>query len=304
MSDSQQNPNSPSSPISHSPLAIYACVETPSLAESLKEYLVSERYTPAWLQSSPSLHESIASLQDRIDCLILERCPALLAAIEALYARGILLPVVLLESDISSVERYTYHTAEVCHSASALDRLPNAIDRAIAQFLTLAPPRESPPPSLVALPESTLTNSLLLQQRRLSEKLKERLGYLGLYYNRNPQDFWPNLSGDEQKAMFKAMSKEYREILLGYFSDSLDINETIDRFVTQAFFADLSVSQVLEVHMELIDEFSHQLKIEGRSEEILLDYRLTLIDVIAHLCEMYRRSIPREDLLRSWYARD
>jgi circadian clock protein KaiA len=25
-----------------------------------------------------------------------------------------------------------------------------------------------------------------------------------------------------------------------------------------------------------------------------LDYRLTLIDTIAHLCEMYRRSIPRE----------
>jgi circadian clock protein KaiA len=46
--------------------------------------------------------------------------------------------------------------------------------------------------------------------------------------------------------------------------------------------------------MELMEEFSKQLKLEGRSEEILLDYRLTLIDVIAHLGEMYRRSIPRE----------
>ncbi|MEO1622897.1 MAG: hypothetical protein AAFU53_17930, partial [Cyanobacteria bacterium J06632_3] len=26
----------------------------------------------------------------------------------------------------------------------------------------------------------------------------------------------------------------------------------------------------------------------------LADYRLTLIDVVAHLCEMYRRSIPRD----------
>ena len=43
-----------------------------------------------------------------------------------------------------------------------------------------------------------------------------------------------------------------------------------------------------------MEEFSKQLKLEGRSEEILLDYRLTLIDIIAHLCEMYRRSIPRE----------
>ncbi len=48
--------------------------------------------------------------------------------------------------------------------------------------------------------------------------------------------------------------------------------------------------------MKLMDEFAQQLKLEGRSEEILLDYRLTLIDIVAHLCEMYRRSIPREDL--------
>jgi circadian clock protein KaiA len=50
--------------------------------------------------------------------------------------------------------------------------------------------------------------------------------------------------------------------------------------------------------MELIDEFSQQLQIEGRSDEILQDYRLPLIDIIAHLCEIYRRSIPGEDI--SW----
>lgn len=48
--------------------------------------------------------------------------------------------------------------------------------------------------------------------------------------------------------------------------------------------------------MELMDKFSQQLQLEGRSEEILLDYRLALIDLIAHLCEMYRRSIPRKDI--------
>ena len=45
-----------------------------------------------------------------------------------------------------------------------------------------------------------------------------------------------------------------------------------------------------------MEEFSNQLKLEGRNEDILLDYRLTLIDIIAHLCEMYRRSVPRETL--------
>ena len=46
--------------------------------------------------------------------------------------------------------------------------------------------------------------------------------------------------------------------------------------------------------MDLMDILAKQLKLEGRSDEVLLDYRLTLIDVIAHLCEMYRRSIPRD----------
>jgi circadian clock protein KaiA len=45
--------------------------------------------------------------------------------------------------------------------------------------------------------------------------------------------------------------------------------------------------------MELMDEFVKQLRLEGRNDEILLDYRITLIDMIAHLCELYRRSIPR-----------
>ena len=89
----------------------------------------------------------------------------------------------------------------------------------------------------------------------------------------------------------------YREIILNYFDDEPDINQAIDQFVNQAFFADISVSRVLEIHMELMDEFSQQLKLEGRSEEILLDYRLTIIDILAHLGEMYRRCIPRGDLL-------
>ena len=61
-----------------------------------------------------------------------------------------------------------------------------------------------------------------------------------------------------------------------------------------AFFRDLAVSEIVKIHMELMEKFSNQLKLEGRSEDILLDYRLTLIDIIAHLCEMYRRSVPRE----------
>ena len=43
-----------------------------------------------------------------------------------------------------------------------------------------------------------------------------------------------------------------------------------------------------------MDDLAQQSKAENRREDILLDYRLTLIDTIAHLCELYRRSIPRD----------
>ena len=92
------------------------------------------------------------------------------------------------------------------------------------------------------------------------------------------------------------LTLEYREIILNYFSQDESVNQQIDQFVNRNFFADMSVSQILEIHMILMDEFSQRLKLEGRSEEILLDYRLALIDILAHLGEMYRRSIPREDI--------
>lgn len=47
--------------------------------------------------------------------------------------------------------------------------------------------------------------------------------------------------------------------------------------------------------MELIDDFAARLKIEGRNDDILIDYRLPLIDIMAHLCEMYRRSTSSEE---------
>jgi circadian clock protein KaiA len=115
-----------------------------------------------------------------------------------------------------------------------------------------------------------------------------------VYYKRNPNDFFRNLSATDQEKFLQELSEEYRLILLEYFNQATEVNSRIDQFVTEAFLADLSVSQIMEIHMELMEQFSQQLKLEGRSDEILLDYRLTLIDVVAHLCEMYRRSIPRK----------
>lgn len=192
---------------------------------------------------------------------------------------------------------FVYHTAEVWITIAQCDAISDHIEQAIEQFLHLSPTcRLSNALSTVDLStDITAQNFLMLQQRRLTEKLKERLGYLGVYYKRNPRNFFRYMALEQQQETLEQLRDHYREIILYYFSEDDTLNQRIDEFVNAAFFTDIATSQVVEIHMDLMDEFAKQLKLEGRSDDILLDYRLTLIDTIAHLCEMYRRSVPREN---------
>jgi circadian clock protein KaiA len=191
---------------------------------------------------------------------------------------------------------FFYHPAEVQLAIARSSEIAAGIDRAIAQFLKLSTPVPVNYQSVTVDATAQLTAQSLLsrQQRRLAEKLRERLGYLGVYYKRNSQIFLRNLSATEKQKFLEQLKSSYRDIVLNYFSQDTAVNNQIDEFVNLAFFADVPVTQIVEIHMELMDEFAKQLKLEGRNEEILLDYRLTLIDAIAHMCEMYRRSIPKE----------
>lgn len=99
------------------------------------------------------------------------------------------------------------------------------------------------------------------------------------------------MSEKSQVRFIQELKDDYRKIVLNYFS-SQNL-KSIEKFTDKVFHSNIPVPQVIQIHMELIDEFSKQLKLEGRSDEILLDYRLTLIDILAHLCEMYRRKMSK-----------
>lgn len=293
-----------------SKLSICTLLQTSTLAEAL---LQSLRDTPHYLTQFSSEEEFLKFIEQQrhgIDCLILEDTPALKHLLVGLKQRSVLLPTVILEltntsktpeqhDAIAALDRPPHHDAyhkAILHlNLSQLGQLEKSIDQAISKFLKLPPHPDMVDD--VSLPTTNPDHSALLmpQQRRLAEKLKERLGYLGVYYKRNPKNFLRNLSREQRKDLLRQLKADYRDIILIYFSpDAEHLNDKIDNFVNMAFFADVSVSQIVEIHMELMDDFAKQLKLEGRSEEILLDYRLTLIDAIAHLCEMYRRSIPRD----------
>ncbi len=249
-----------------------------------------------------------------IDCLIFQVHSQVLRVVDALYQHSIVLPAVFLQSLTTDTDRFAcnedeqpaarlsedwpnflYHASEVFVSDADLISISTDIDRSIASFLNLTP-LHSPRAASESPPAQKSAAFLLQQQRRLSEKLKERLGYLAIYYNRNRHNFFRYLSPPQRQDLLVQLKEQYRQIVLAYFTPDSQINDLLDQFVASVFFADLSVSEVVEIHMDLMDDFATQLKIEGWNEDILLDYRLTLIDVIAHLCEMYRRSIPSAGL--------
>ncbi|MGF1481498.1 MAG: circadian clock protein KaiA [Cyanophyceae cyanobacterium] len=282
---------------------------SPVLVETIQKLLNKERYRLYSVHSVDELVAKCANFSENIDCLIVCRRAAILAVFNQLYEQGILLPVVIIQSDSSpeddgkpnyqaATPTYLYHSSEVHLAATEIASIAAALDRAIAQFLRLGTScaLDSKQEVEPASPPSADQPTTL--QQRLAQKLRERLGYLGVYYQRNPEKFYCNLSPQAKQEFLRTLRSQYQEIILNYFVQDQPTEPLIDQFVNQAFLSDLSVSQVLEIHMELMQQFSQQLKLEGRSEEILLDYRLTLIDVIAHLGEMYRRSVPRESLLQ------
>ncbi len=217
-----------------------------------------------------------------------------MAALADLKQRDILLPALIVGQ--ATAPTVAYHEAVASLDVKDSDGVDEAIRQAVERYLQL--PTERPVESKTSSSENSTDQRLFLlslQQQRLTEKLRERLGYAGVYYKRNQRNFLRNMSPSEREEFLDKLRQDYRHIILNYFSDDSTINQKIDDFVNVAFFADMSVPKIVEIHMELIDDFSKQLQLEGRNDDVLSDYRLTLIDVIAHLCEMYRRSLPRND---------
>jgi circadian clock protein KaiA len=290
-------------------ISVCSFIKTRPLIDRLNRALAGDHYSTVSFETLETFFHAVEDDFPSIDCLILEQSQDFPVAVNHLHHSAILLPAVILTGrDIAqnelpqgkeeSVNVY-YHTAEAYLDIDDFTSISHTIESAIAKFLRLSPQCRLPTlgpfnEEDLDLSAPSLQETLSVQQRRLSEKIKERLGYLGIFYKRDAYLFFRNLSKPDQLEFMNELKSDYRDIILVYFQEKSDVNQKIDAFVNKVFFSDLSVSQVLEIHMEFMDKLAKKLKIEGRSEDILLDYRLTLIDTVAHLCEMYRRSIPRK----------
>lgn len=276
-------------------LTICGLVYSPAIGQELVRLHNSDIDELVYFSSEREFCNYLEERRNSVACLILEWGESTPQIITYLHHSATLLPAILIFPAAPSPPPLGphYHIAEVILTTDHLHQLNHQIEEAITGFVKLCPGCAVPPHVMFRMP-ALKDSGNLDPQHRLSQKLKERLGYLGVYYKRDTAFFFRRMSAADKRKLLDELRSIYRTIVLEYFNTNTKVNEHIDEFVSKAFFADISVSQVLEIHVELMDNFSKQLKLEGRSEDILLDYRLTLIDVIAHLCEMYRRSIPRE----------
>ena len=271
-------------------LAIAALLRDPALDEACRHWLRDAHVSLEPFAPSAAGLALLLERRDGFDGLLLQQGVLDPASLRELRAAGPLLPAVVIGEMSGQVE---YHDAELHLPADQLEQLRYSLDAAIANVLRLQLGNGAGAPPLAGTPMAGDATGGT-EHWKLTSRLQERLGYLGVFYKRDPARFLRNLPEGERQVLLRSLQRTYRDVLLSYFRDPAAANQAVESFVNTAFFADLSTSKTVEIHVGLIDEFAKQLKLEGHKSDFLQDYRLALIDVMAHLCEMYRRSVPAD----------
>jgi len=187
-----------------------------------------------------------------------------------------LLPILLLQTNI----KQTLNRPFVEKHKDLFVQIWNFIEGIITQYYW-----QSIPCHIYYLPH--------FQSQNPYQKLDSKdHNFLAFSKQKKTQTFQDMTTAEQQK-LLKELKSDYRQIIINYFIIDKTLQEKLDKFINNLFYISMPVPQIIEMHMEVIDEFSKQLKIEGRSDETLLDYRLTLIDILAHLCEVYRCSVAK-----------
>jgi circadian clock protein KaiA len=262
-------------------LTIAALIHEPRLVNSCGQWLQGGRYQLERLDPAADPVAVLDARREDFDAVLLEQGVLPATLFQTLAEQGLLLPAVVIGEMTGRIE---YHDAEVHLPADQLEQLSYNLDAAISRFLRRG--------LLSAASLGPGSSGNTADRWKLANRLKGRLGYLGIYYKRDPSRFLRNLGSRERQELLRSLTRTYRDLLISYFRDPAAANQALESFVNTAFFSDLPITHAVEIHMNLIDGFGKQLQLEGHKNDFLQDYRLALLDVMAHLCEMYRRSIP------------
>ena len=268
-------------------LTIASLLRDPQLLLACRQWLKGGRYELDDLGSQPDPLGALERRREAFDVVLLQQGAFSRDQFDGLIRKGLMLPAVLV-GDVSG--RLDYHEAEVHLPGDQLEQLTYSIDAAVSRFLRRG--HAAAAGGGEAGGDGQAGTSTPSERWRLPNRLKERLGYLGVFYKRDPSRFLRHLAPQERQELLSSLERTYRDLLISYFRDPAAANQALESFVHTAFFSDLPITKAVEIHMNLIDSFWKQLKLEGHKNDFLQDYRLALLDVMAHLCEMYRRSVP------------
>ncbi|MBG1242498.1 KaiA family protein [Nostoc sp. NZL] len=190
-----------------------------------------------------------------------------------------LLPILILQPDIN---KCLNNPVDLDNEKGLSTWVWKVIDAIIAQFCYLP---------VAATPSGKINYLPNWLQQTPNKAYTDKYIYVFASHTQKSQQNFQEMTPPERQALLRQLKSDYSLILINYFTTDKTLQEKIDKFINTIFYANIPVPQIIEIHMEVIEEFSNQLKLEGRSNETLLDYRLTLIDILAHLCEVYRNSI-------------
>jgi circadian clock protein KaiA len=260
-------------------LTVALVLSSSTLVNLCRQWLPANRYESVVLSvgETEGLASTLAPRHNDFDAVVVEQNLLDGDTREDLLKAGLLFPAVIVGEVKGHVD---YHQEELHLPEDQLAQLGYNVDAAISRFLRQG--------RMDGRLDDTATKAV----GTLSRRLQERLGYLGVFYKRDPSRFLGSLDPDERRELIESLHRTYRDLLVSYFSDPAASNQALESFVNTAFFSDLPITRTVEIHVNLIDEFWKQLRLEGHKNDFLQDYRLALLDVMAHLCEMYRRSIP------------
>jgi circadian clock protein KaiA len=262
-------------------LTIASLLREPRLVQACGQWLQGGRYLLVSLDPSENPVEVLDQRREDFDAVLLEQGVLAADVFGALAERGLWLPAVVIGEVMG---RQEYHDAEVHLPPDQLVQLSYSFDAAVSRFLQRGLANGGSQGSGFGKDAS--------DRWKLANRLHGRLGYLGVYYKRDPSRFLRHLKESERTDLLDSLKLTYRDLLISYFQDPAAANQALESFVYTAFFSDLPINYTVQIHMNLIDQYDKQIKLEGHKTDFLQDYRLALLDVMAHLCEMYRRSVP------------
>ena len=219
-------------------LTIALLLQTRDLVEICCQWLPVNRYSPVDLggvESGQGVVELLSRQREAVDAVVIEQCLLDDKTREALSSEGLLFPAVVVGELMGRVD---YHPEEVHLPGDQLEQLGYNVDASISRFLRQGQKDARPEDGA----EQNAIPAMEGSAWKLSSRLQERLGYLGVFYKRDPSRFLANLPPDEQRDLVQSLQRTYRDLLISYFRDPAAANQALESFVNTAFFGDLPIT--------------------------------------------------------------